>query len=60
MSKCENTMIGSEIIKGISGGEKRRLAFASEVLTNPSIRKYIYIFLFNFDNFNSYFNESIL
>lgn len=53
-------MIGSEIIKGISGGEKRRLAFASEVLTNPSIRKYIYIFLFNFDNFNSYFNESIL
>jgi ABC-type multidrug transport system ATPase subunit len=39
-------MIGSEIIKGISGGEKRRLAFASEVLTNPSICKYIYIYYF--------------
>jgi len=24
-------------IKGISGGEKRRLSFASEILTNPSI-----------------------
>ena len=30
-------MIGSELIKGISGGEKRRLGFASEILTNPSI-----------------------
>lgn len=37
LKKCENTLIGSEVIKGISGGEKRRLAFASEVLTNPSI-----------------------
>lgn len=37
LKKCENTLIGSEMIKGISGGEKRRLAFASEVLTNPSI-----------------------
>lgn len=24
-------------MKGISGGERRRLAFASEILTNPSI-----------------------
>ena len=32
-SKCENTLIGSEEkgVKGISGGEKRRLAFACEV-----------------------------
>ena len=39
MKKCENTKIGSPDrgIKGISGGERRRLAFASEVLTNPSI-----------------------
>jgi Fe-S cluster assembly ATPase SufC len=30
--KCENTKIGSrDADKGISGGEKRRLAFASEV-----------------------------
>jgi ABC-type multidrug transport system ATPase subunit len=34
LKKCENTMIGSaeKHIKGISGGEKRRLAFACEVI----------------------------
>ena len=37
LKKCENTPIGVELSKSISGGEKRRLAFASEVLTNPSI-----------------------
>lgn len=38
LKKCENTIIGGENLKkGISGGEKRRLAFASEVLTNPLI-----------------------
>ena len=31
--KAENTLIGQgDLIKGISGGEKRRLAFASEVI----------------------------
>ena len=37
LKKCQDTLIGSELIKGISGGEKRRLGFASEILTNPSI-----------------------
>ena len=39
MKKCEDTLIGApELgVKGISGGERRRLAFASEVITNPSI-----------------------
>jgi ABC-type multidrug transport system ATPase subunit len=39
LKKCEDTIIGSvELgIKGISGGEKRRLAFASEIITDPSI-----------------------
>ncbi|KAI9551443.1 ABC protein [Daphnia sinensis] len=39
LSKCENTVIGNPErgIKGISGGERKRLAFASEVLTNPSL-----------------------
>lgn len=38
LSKCQNTQIGiTGRIKGISGGERKRLAFASEVLTNPKI-----------------------
>lgn len=38
LKKCADTMIGyAGRIKGISGGEAKRLAFASEVLTNPSL-----------------------
>jgi ABC-type multidrug transport system ATPase subunit len=39
LKKCEDALIGipEKNIKGISGGEKRRLAFASEVITNPSL-----------------------
>jgi EPP (Eye Pigment Precursor) family transporter len=36
--KCADVMIGIPgRIKGISGGERKRLAFASEVLTNPPL-----------------------
>ncbi|XP_031575212.1 protein white-like isoform X2 [Actinia tenebrosa] len=36
--KCADTLIGIPgRMRGISGGEKKRLAFASEVLTDPSI-----------------------
>ena len=39
LKKCEDTVIGSPQLgtTGISGGERRRLAFASELLVNPSI-----------------------
>jgi ABC-type multidrug transport system ATPase subunit len=38
LTKCANTLIGIQgRIKGISGGESKRLAFASEVLTNPPL-----------------------
>ncbi|XP_018015632.1 protein white isoform X2 [Hyalella azteca] len=38
LTKCQNTLIGIPgRIKGISGGETKRLAFACEVLTNPSL-----------------------
>lgn len=38
LTKCQNTMIGVPgIKKGISGGEMKRLAFASEVLTDPPL-----------------------
>lgn len=38
LTKCENTVIGVPgRIKGLSGGERKRLAFASEALTDPSL-----------------------
>lgn len=38
LGKCADTQIGIPgKFVGISGGEKKRLAFASEVLTNPSL-----------------------
>lgn len=38
LTKCANTIIGIQgRITGISGGESKRLAFASEVLTNPPL-----------------------
>ena len=39
LKKCENTLIGApdKNIKGISGGERRRLAFACELLTDPNL-----------------------
>jgi ABC-type multidrug transport system ATPase subunit len=45
LEKCKHTKIGShDNKKGISGGEKRRLSFASEV------RKYITVYLFIYCN----------
>lgn len=41
LTKCQNNVIGalgSGLSRGISGGERKRLSFASEILTNPSIR----------------------
>ncbi|KAK2147166.1 hypothetical protein LSH36_566g01070 [Paralvinella palmiformis] len=38
LTKCQNTTIGIPgSLKGISGGEKKRLAFATELLTIPNI-----------------------
>nr|XP_031835364.1 protein white [Nomia melanderi]XP_031835365.1 protein white [Nomia melanderi]XP_031835366.1 protein white [Nomia melanderi] len=38
LTKCRNTVIGQPgRIKGLSGGEMKRLSFASEVLTDPPI-----------------------
>ncbi|KAG7388235.1 hypothetical protein PHYPSEUDO_012893 [Phytophthora pseudosyringae] len=35
--KCRNTLIGRASLRGISGGERKRLSFATEILTNPSL-----------------------
>ncbi|CAO4371287.1 unnamed protein product [Caenorhabditis nigoni] len=38
LQKCRNSKIGNPgLVKGISGGEARRLTFACELLSNPSL-----------------------
>ncbi len=39
LTKCSNTHIGDAggVKKGLSGGERKRLSFAAELLTNPPI-----------------------
>ncbi|KAF1325624.1 Atp-binding protein, partial [Globisporangium splendens] len=37
LMKCRDTLIGGPTLRGISGGERKRLSFAAEILTNPSI-----------------------
>lgn len=38
LGKCQNTLIGVPgRVKGLSGGERKRLAFASEALTDPPL-----------------------
>ncbi|KFK41612.1 hypothetical protein AALP_AA2G151000 [Arabis alpina] len=35
--KCENTIVGNTFIRGISGGERKRVSIAHELLINPSL-----------------------
>ncbi|KAJ7973927.1 ABC transporter G family member 25 [Quillaja saponaria] len=37
LSKCENTIIGNSYIRGVSGGERKRVSIAHEMLINPSL-----------------------
>jgi ABC-type multidrug transport system ATPase subunit len=37
LERCADTMIGNELIKGISGGEKKRVSIGVELITQPSI-----------------------
>ncbi|RHY02045.1 hypothetical protein DYB37_007719 [Aphanomyces astaci] len=37
LRKCKDTRIGNTQVRGISGGERKRLSFATEILTNPSL-----------------------
>lgn len=35
--KCQNTQVGNELIRGISGGERKRLNIGTEIVTDPSL-----------------------
>eukprot|EP00927_Polykrikos_kofoidii_P027605 TRINITY_DN2421_c0_g3_i1.p1 TRINITY_DN2421_c0_g3~~TRINITY_DN2421_c0_g3_i1.p1 ORF type:complete len:627 (+),score=83.85 TRINITY_DN2421_c0_g3_i1:62-1882(+) len=37
LTKCADTMVGNQLIKGISGGERKRTAVGAELITNPDI-----------------------
>lgn len=37
LKDCADNLIGSDLIKGISGGEKRRVSIAIQVLTDPRV-----------------------
>ena len=37
LMKCADTYIGSSLIKGISGGERKRASIGVELLTSPKI-----------------------
>ncbi|CAI8588409.1 unnamed protein product [Vicia faba] len=37
LSNCRNSMIGGPLLRGISGGEKRRVSIGQEMLINPSL-----------------------
>ncbi|GAB5361129.1 hypothetical protein AAMO2058_000687800 [Amorphochlora amoebiformis] len=37
LGSCADSLIGNELIRGISGGEKRRVSIGVELITNPKI-----------------------
>lgn len=37
LKDCASNLIGSDLIKGISGGEKRRVTIAIQILTDPKV-----------------------
>lgn len=37
LKSCENTMIGGELIRGLSGGERKRVAIGVELVSSPSV-----------------------
>jgi ABC-type multidrug transport system ATPase subunit len=37
LKDCANNLIGSELVKGISGGEKRRVTISVQILTDPRV-----------------------
>ena len=37
LDDCANSLVGGPLLKGISGGEKRRLSLAVEMIDDPAV-----------------------
>ncbi|KAK9144062.1 hypothetical protein Sjap_003965 [Stephania japonica] len=37
LSRCRNIMVGGPLLRGVSGGEKKRVSIGQEILVNPSL-----------------------
>ncbi|XP_039016006.1 ABC transporter G family member 22-like [Hibiscus syriacus] len=37
LERCQNTVIGGTFFRGVSGGERKRVCIANEILLNPSL-----------------------
>lgn len=37
LTKCQNTKIGGQLIKGVSGGERKRTSIGVELITDPNL-----------------------
>ncbi len=37
LSRCADSRIGGDLVRGISGGEKRRVSVAIQMLTAPNV-----------------------
>jgi len=37
LNKCQNTKIGGPLIKGVSGGERKRTSIGVELITDPQL-----------------------
>ena len=37
LNKCQDTYIGGPLLKGISGGERKRCSIGVELITNPAL-----------------------
>lgn len=37
LEKCMDTLVGGVIVKGVSGGEKKRTSIAFELMSDPQV-----------------------
>ena len=37
MDRCRNTIIGGQFLRGVSGGERKRVSIGHEILIDPAI-----------------------